>query len=536
MKSKLTIVLALLLLVVLAMPESAEAQAGWSVTRSADVNTLIFGGNNQQVSAVTFVGEGTEEDAVIAIRAGDATTITVTYGDLMITNMTRDSDMSLTADGVTDNFDIWCSTDITSASPTIDACTGESQPRATIANDDDGKGSVTITIPNAYQNDFRLAYVRLDVSELANEAEVPISIKRGADATVPLGGGTGSGSVSGVVGTIAMGLKVTADPKAGLACGTDVFPTITVAEGFKGAWDPLPSGDDPAAPSTNVVKVKIAVGNFPDEGTIEWPKSTPATADTDSDEATEEVTIGTLTLVTGDSKADGSAAVYSYAPDAAVTGANMRDANDLSNAHIRSFSITPKKIELAGDQTLSVTAMLYPMAETDAKGDKSNLGSVLSFAADSVAPEEGKGEEWLVLSECVTYLLYPFVTCGDTQEWSTGLSVSNTSKDDGVFGAFDETKEQSGSVILYGFPGGGEASVSEMLTSDLAAGDTITRACDKTRMAGMQGYLIIKANFQHARGSAFLMGNFSGGAVVDVTHGYLAEVIDDPADRSEKLD
>ena len=162
---------------------------------------------------------------------------------------------------------------------------------------------------------------------------------------------------------------------------------------------------------------------------------------------------------------------------------------------------------------------------------------MLSFDADPVVPIKDKEPvtDWLVLGDCVTYLLYPFVTCGDTDEWSTGISVSNTSKDDGVFGAFDEAKEQSGSVMLYGFPGGGEATVSEMITSTLAAGDTVTRACSQTRMAGMQGYLIIKANFQHARGTAFIMGDFSGGATVDVTHGYLAEVIANPADRSDAL-
>ena len=270
MKLKFTALLAVLLLAVLAMPQPAEAQAGWSVNRSADVNTLIFGGNNQQVSHVTFANEANASDAVIPVTSG-GTTVTVTYGDLMITNATRDAQA-----GVDDNFDIFCSANFAQTNPTIDECAGTGEPSATIANDDDGKGSVTITIPNGYQESFRLAYVRLDVSGLANEAEVPISIKRGAGATVPLGGGTGSGAVSGVVGKIAMGLKVTADPKAGLACGAAVSPTVTVAEGFKGAWAQASDDDDPGKPATNVVQVKIAVGNFPDGGKIVWPDSVNA--------------------------------------------------------------------------------------------------------------------------------------------------------------------------------------------------------------------------------------------------------------------
>ena len=141
-----------------------------------------------------------------------------------------------------------------------------------------------------------------------------------------------------------------------------------------------------------------------------------------------------------------------------------------------------------------------------------------------------------MVSECVTYLLYPFVTCGATSGWSTGISVSNTSRDAGAFGAFDETTEQSGSVMLYGFPkGDGAETVMQTVRNDLAAGDTYTFSCDTGVMAGMEGYAIIKANFQHARGMAFVLGNFADGAGVDVSHGYMAEVITNPTTRTDDL-
>ena len=92
MKSKLTILLAVLLLAVLAMPQLAEAQ-GWNVSRPADVATVTFGGDNQQVSHIDFNFESAESDEDVAIRkrtVGD-TAVTVTYGDLMITSRTRDS-------------------------------------------------------------------------------------------------------------------------------------------------------------------------------------------------------------------------------------------------------------------------------------------------------------------------------------------------------------------------------------------------------------------------------------------------------------
>ena len=99
MKSKLTILLAVLLLAVLAMPQFAEAQ-GWNVSRPADVATVTFGGDNQQVSPIDFNYESeASEDVVIRKRTTGDTAVTVTYGDLMITSRTRDSQGGLTVDG-----------------------------------------------------------------------------------------------------------------------------------------------------------------------------------------------------------------------------------------------------------------------------------------------------------------------------------------------------------------------------------------------------------------------------------------------------
>ena len=124
-----------------------------------------------------------------------------------------------------------------------------------------------------------------------------------------------------------------------------------------------------------------------------------------------------------------------------------------------------------------------------------------------------------MLSECVTYLLYPFVTCGATDGWDTGISVSNTTADGNIFGAFDEPNEQNGAVVMYGFPKlsaeaktDGRSNRSDTVAATLMAGDTITFQCSNTTMAGMEGYAIIKASFQHARGMAFVVGDFADGA------------------------
>ena len=144
----------------------------------------------------------------------------------------------------------------------------------------------------------------------------------------------------------------------------------------------------------------------------------------------------------------------------------------------------------------------------------------------------------LTVTECVTYLLYPFVSCGSTGGWSTGISVANTTMDDDVFGEDGGAAMQGGAVTLYGYPksekatdgSSGEAMdpVMAMISPNLAAGDTIAVSCPMVMEGGWEGYAIVKAGFRHAHGMAFLMGDFTDGATPDVAHGYIALVIPDP--------
>ena len=144
----------------------------------------------------------------------------------------------------------------------------------------------------------------------------------------------------------------------------------------------------------------------------------------------------------------------------------------------------------------------------------------------------------LTVTECVTYLLYPFVTCGSTGGWSTGISVANTTMDDDVFGEDGGAAVQGGAVTLYGYPksekavGGTSGEMMDpvmmMLSANLASGDTISVACPSIVEGGWEGYAIVKAGFRHAHGMAFVMGDFPDGAGVDVAHGYVALVIPDP--------
>ena len=103
-----------------------------------------------------------------------------------------------------------------------------------------------------------------------------------------------------------------------------------------------------------------------------------------------------------------------------------------------------------GDASINISAQLWPEARRGTDGEKLNLDSELSFEHPLQAPEKAtRGVAGHFRVRDLPAL--SFVTCGATPGWSTGISVSNTTADANIFGAFDETNEQNGSVVLYGF-------------------------------------------------------------------------------------
>lgn len=541
---------AVLLLAVLAMPQLAEAQ-GYNVQRSADVMNVTQYANNALVNNLTFKRTAKNGEPDIAdAESTETLTIKIGYG-LLITN-----DDSAREDD-TASFTLWCDNDGNGMGADTNGFEGDCQadgqtdganPSATISNKD-GSGVITITIGSEAQS-FVVAGVRVDASALAVDAEIMASVTSSTDAgQVNLGGSSSGGSVSGVVGKVAAGLKVTAATASSLACSTTEKPSITVAEGFADAWGPTNLEADTGMMDNQTASIKVVLDNFPDGATIEWPEKVSSYEDDD-----KKIMNGTLMLDEAESSSNGKIAVYTYEKAEMCSNTGKPDNEDTDKvdesmgackSKARSFMIVPSKVkDFTGDAALDISAMLFPMARRGTDGEKLALESELSFEHPMQAPEDGKGEGWLVISECVTYLLYPFVTCGASAGWSTGITVSNTTADGNIFGAFDETTEQSGSVVMYGFPQGqGAPAEGEMvepvvstLSTNLMAGDTVTEDCGDTTMAGMQGYAIIRAGFQHARGMAFVMGNFADGAGIDVTHGYMAEVIDDPQTRSDAIE
>ena len=97
-----------------------------------------------------------------------------------------------------------------------------------------------------------------------------------------------------------------------------------------------------------------------------------------------------------------------------------------------------------------IRAFLSP---APADGD-ADVGTILSYVMPPVTDPEATDPEGRILNftQCVTYLLFPYLNCGSYPDWTTRIAIANTTKDDGVFGLSGGAVEQSGSVMLHAFP------------------------------------------------------------------------------------
>jgi hypothetical protein len=369
------------------------------------------------------------------------------------------------------------------------------------------------------------------------------------DLSTPVGGGDAIGPVA--VATVKKGAVFKAGTGTpGLSCATNQpSSSVTIEEGFVGAWSDMLD--------ETRIEFHFKLAGVPDgkDDEVVWLAKAEHKADlTPADGTDNKVVIGTLTAVAPKGVKDGSEVIYTYSPtNFMMAGENEGDPavpdtvkNTAAAAKKRSFKVTGTA-DFGSAAKVGLWVELWPESDTNNAGEKSDLDSVLSFTSALYAPpnaddesDRAPGTEWLVTTECITYLLYPFVTCGATPGWDTGISVSNTSPDPNnvVFGEFDSLKGQSGSVTAYAFPkaGNGAPPLASQITPNLPAGNTLSFTCSTNAvLTGFEGYMIIKAGFQQARGMAFVTGNFPDGAGLDVAHGYVAEVIGegDPTARAD---
>ena len=373
-----------------------------------------------------------------------------------------------------------------------------------------------------------------------------ISVTEAAAGFIPLGESRSS-SVAGLVSTVAAGLSVNVTAASRLICNigtydhdgdsslTDVdavgetpartapvpiggVPVLKVTEGFNGAWESMVAGfaqTDEIGAETWVV---IELVGLPSGVTVTWPPL--VTGQMVDGEAT-----GTLTLHTADVTSQIAAAIstarYSFGDGVGNAAAEFT---------IELTVNIPDESKVGTGGLATATAKLAPGPNADA----TDLDSRLSYRHPGTA-----AMDIVNVTECVTYLLFPYITCGAHDDWDTGIAIANTTMDDGIFGVSPGAGAQSGSVTLWAYPTSekaadgmtGEGYMAEaapvILSPSLAAGDSVSVTCSAvTGLAGMQGYAIAKTGFRHAHGMAFVMNTASG--AVDAVHGYIALVIPDP--------
>ncbi len=551
MRVKFTIAICALLVLGLAVSEVAAQ--GYRL--SARVNTVVETGNNQELGALrlTYKSSG-------SVHIPSNTTLEVTFGGLTITNPSAEINVeSLAADG-------------TSA--------GTVGATAAVGNiDDDNKNqkvTVTVTTAPAHNDSLTLTGIRVDVSG-SDSDEVRATVK----STGSSGDFVEEDAVAGEAASIKVsnvkdGLAVTAVKQISVltcdASGTSAGkrkPEITVEEGFASAWA---SPDETATGiATTGTQIRIVVANVPAGVTFDWPGSNegpdgtlgnaddlttddddflanpPAhTIDHDGTETTDKEESGSLLYMSSGAAIGADKTkhwvVYSFA-GTDIDSAGGEDPADPHNSVKNVFKVTPevmvdtKKAGMGGAS--DVWAQLWPEAKTGTSDDRA---TVLSYDHAVETKDEGF---FVNVTECVTYLLFPFLTCGAQADWTTGIAVANTTMDDEAFPVNAGAAAQGGSVMIHAYPKStaaekmamGHMSSPEMLadpisatiSGNLAAGDSVAITCNMHSMlAGFEGYAIVRAGFRHAHGMAFVLGNFQDGAAIDVAHGYIALVIPDP--------
>ena len=208
---------------------------------------------------------------------------------------------------------------------------------------------------------------------------------------------------------------------------------ITVSEGFDDAWEG--AAVEGALGGTTIT---IATLNLPAGVKLRFPATVPFT----DPDATNPTTWATLTLtgdnagdvvvLTGDAVEaadntdDGSVVTYAYTID--VEGTD--EVGDVMDSFAIPITVVTGDIASGGGGIADIWAILSPQPSDD----DANIGMVLSYVKNPVTDPDSDEGDFLNIAECVTYLLFPYITCGAHADWDTGIAIANTTMDDGIFG------------------------------------------------------------------------------------------------------
>jgi hypothetical protein len=154
------------------------------------------------------------------------------------------------------------------------------------------------------------------------------------------------------------------------------------------------------------------------------------------------------------------------------------------------------------------------------------------YESDAIAtnnPPSDPHRTLVTAVRCNCYLLFTYVTA--TSTFNTGIVVANTTGDIEVFGTND-APDQLGNISFYFYDRTAGYVGSTTTTTTINMGRSYVDLISgilPTGVTSFSGYVIAKAEFQFCHGFAFIADSAFG----SIAHGYLANVIPDPAIKGE---
>jgi len=235
---------------------------------------------------------------------------------------------------------------------------------------------------------------------------------------------------------------------------------------------------------------------------------------------------GTTNLSCGSLTAAGAEVIISNGTGLAVWEVTGANSSLIDRAHfllaVAFAANTPNNLPGLGQSTVTGNFAPFYAASNTAAAQMSAGLPIPRFIDNPVS------RNTFVINQCVTNLLFPFVT--NQSGFDTGIAISNTSRD--PF-ANPNDRLQSGRCTVNYFgnvTGGGPAPAAQTTNANVDAGAQLTFVLSSggnlgiAGTPGFQGYIIAQCGFQYAHGFAFITDGPIGQA--RVAEGYLALVLD----------
>lgn len=431
----------------------------------------------------------------------------------------------------------------------------------TVSNNSTTAGQLTISIPAglivAANDNIQISGVRGRITGKSVGQDVNVTIQANPSTSHSFV------NVSVVrVSRANEGLTTIVTGRAEPLCNPTLEPTITITEGFPGAFvqhitsaggSGIPFDARPRYGANRNTQVRITVTSLPSGIGISWPSSITGHIGS----RTGAATASTLQRISGSS----TEVIYEYV----TTSQGSSDLNtevffigddpDTTDANILGYAgfnvgpavTTGPYIQIpaaSGFGQASAFGQLWPDEGDPVVGTAgAALTAIATRRPSFIDPPEGGN--FINVTKCITYLLFPFLT--NKFGYDSGMAIANTSLDgDATSGPFSilgaGAAPQSGGVRLFGWEQytiGGTAPTTSprtYLVPNLEAGNTWADSLSNTAglgstFAGFQGYIIAACDFQFAHGFAFISSPspFATGALAE---GYLAVVLPEGDDHT----